>query len=34
VLIATVKRTSYTDTRAPVGALQKKRYVVRAIVPS
>ena len=34
VLLATVKRTSYTDTRAPVGALQKKRYVVRAIVPS
>jgi fibronectin type 3 domain-containing protein len=34
VLIATVKRTRYTDTRAPVGALQKKRYVVRAVVPS
>jgi hypothetical protein len=34
VLIATVRRTSYTDTRAPAGALLKKRYVVRAIVPS
>jgi hypothetical protein len=34
VMLATVKRTQYTDGRAPVGKLTQKRYVVRAVVPS
>ncbi|MEO9177121.1 MAG: hypothetical protein ABI317_16525, partial [Gaiellales bacterium] len=34
VMLATVKRTQYTDGRAPVGKLTQKHYVVRAVVPS
>jgi hypothetical protein len=34
VMLATVKKTQYTDGRAPVGKLTMKRYVVRAVLPS